>query len=79
MLKKHNFLVDRLWVVKEIKLINLISKAFHGLSIAVHDRLLLASLNVIEVELVRVQDNFGAVVEEYTIRAVGELVTKAVL
>ena len=41
MLKKHHFLVDCLWVVEEIKLVDLVSQAFCGLSIIVHNRLLL--------------------------------------
>jgi len=79
MLKEYDFLVYRLWVVEEIKLIDLVGQAFRGLSVVIHDGLLLGALNVVKVELVGVQDDLGAVIEEHSIRAVGEHVTESVL
>ena len=53
-LEEHHFLVDRFWIFEEIKAANLVNEAFHGLSIAILDRLLLTALYVVKVEHIRV-------------------------
>ena len=54
MLEEHHFLVDRFRIFEEIKAANLVNEAFHGLSIAILDRLLLTALYVVKVEHIRV-------------------------
>ena len=63
MLKKHDLLVDRLWIVEEIELRDLVSDTLKRLAVAVEHRLLLGPLNVIKVEQVGVEDDLCAVVE----------------
>lgn len=49
-LQEHDFLVDRLRVVKEVEWGDQVGDALSGLSICVNRRLLFGALNVIEVE-----------------------------
>ena len=70
MLKKHDLLVNGLWIVEEIELRDLVSDTFERLAVAVEHRLLLGPLDVIEVEQVCVEDDLGAVVEKYAVRAI---------
>ncbi len=46
---------------------DLISYALSCLAVAIKSGLLLGALDVVEVELVGVQDDLGAVVEEHTV------------
>ena len=66
-LQKDNFFVDRLRVVEKVEVRDLISYALRRLAVAIESGLLLGSLDVVEVELVGVQDDLGAVVEEHTV------------
>ena len=70
MLKKHDLLVDRLWIVEEIELGDLVSDTLKRLAVAVEHRLLLGPLNVIKVEQVCVEDDLRAVVEQDAVRAI---------
>ena len=70
MLKKHDLLVDRLWIVEEIKLGDLVSDTLKRLAVAVEHRLLLGPLNVIKVEQVCVEDDLRAVVKQDAVRAI---------
>ena len=78
-LEEHDLLVDGLWVVEEVELADLVRQTFHGLTVAIESRLLLASLDVVEVEHIWVQDDFRAVIEEHAIRVVRQLVTESIL
>ena len=53
-LEEHHFLVDRFWIFEEIEAANLVGEAFHGLSIAIQNRLLFTALYVVKVEHIRV-------------------------
>ena len=79
MLKEHDFLVDRLWVLKEVKVADCISKTLHSLSITVENGLLSAALDIIKVEKIWMQDDLGAVVEKNAIRVVRKFVTETIL
>lgn len=78
-LEEDDLLVDRLWVVEEVELGDLISDTLGRLPVAVDSWLLLGALNVVEVEEVAVEDDLGAVVKEHTVGAVGEHVAETVL
>ena len=69
-LQENNFFVNRLRVVEEIEVRDLVGHALRRLSIAIELRLLLGALDVVKVEQVGVQDDLGAIVEEHTVRAV---------
>ena len=69
-LEEHDLLVDGLWVIEEVELADLVRQTFHGLTIVIESRLLLATLDVVEVEHVWVQDNLRAIIEEHAIRVV---------
>lgn len=69
-LQENNFLVNRLRVVEEIEVRDLVSHALRRLSVAVELRLLLGALDVVKVEQIGVQDDLCAIVEEHTVRAV---------
>ncbi len=67
MLQEDDFFVYGLWVVKEIKVRDLVGYALSSLAVAVEDGLLLGALDVVKVELVGVKDDLCAVVEEHTV------------
>ena len=69
-LEEHDLLVDGLWVIEEVELTDLVRQTLHGLAVAIEDGLLLAALDIVEVEHVWVQDNLSAVIEEHAIRVV---------
>jgi len=62
-LQKDDFFVDGFRVVEKVKVRDLVGDTLSSLSIVVQDLLLLGSLDVVKVELVRVQNYLGAVVE----------------
>ena len=63
MLEKDDFFVDGFRVVEKVKVRDLVGDTLSSLSIVVQDLLLLGSLDVVKVELVRVQNYLGAIVE----------------
>ena len=63
MLQKDDFFVDGFRVVEKVKVRDLVGDTLSSLAIVVQDLLLLGSLDVVKVELVRVQNYLGAVVE----------------
>ena len=63
MLQKDDFFVDGFRVVEKVKVRDLVGDTLSSLSIVVQDLLLLGSLDVVKVELVRVQNYLGAIVE----------------
>jgi len=62
-LQKDDFFVDGFRVVEKVKVRDLVGDTLSSLSIVVQDLLLLGSLDVVKVELVRVQNYLGAIVE----------------
>jgi len=62
-LEKDDFFVDGFRVVEKVKVRDLVGDTLSSLSIVVQDLLLLGSLDVVKVELVRVQNYLGAIVE----------------
>lgn len=63
MLEKDDFFVDGFRVVEKVKVRDLVGDTLSSLAIVVQDLLLLGSLDVVKVELVRVQNYLGAIVE----------------
>lgn len=63
MLEKDDFFVDGFRVVEKVEVRDLVGDTLSSLAIVVQDLLLLGSLDVVKVELVRVQNYLGAVVE----------------
>ena len=77
MLKQDNFLVYRFWIVEEVVRCDLFGHCF-----TVLDWLLGPCpdlLDVVKVEQVGVGDNLGGVIEEHTVRAIGQLVSETIL
>ena len=82
MLQEDNLLVDRLWIVKEVEVRDLVGDALSGLTSACTGSLsaaLLWPLNVVEVEVVWMQDYLGGVIEVHPVRAIAQHVPQSVL
>ena len=78
-LQEDHLLGDGVRVIEEIKLRHLVRYALSRLAVGVGRGLLPGPLNVIKVEQVGVENNFSAVIEEHSIRAVGKHVAKSIL
>jgi len=78
-LEQHYFLVDRLRVAEEVEVRHEVCDTLCCLTIVVQRWLVLWALDVVKVELVGVQDDLCAVIEEHTVAAVREHIAEAIL
>ena len=66
MLKQYYFFVDRFWVIKEIQILNFVFSTNAS------------PLDVIEMEVIRVQYDFCGIIKKNSVRSIGEFVTHTI-